>query len=139
MEIVSGLLCDAASVREGLLHVLGAGITRLWRPVTPAPLNVTLATVARMDEGDLDRPHEINFDIRATDGLVAHGVGALQTARPNRLEEGERVIVPFVNDLRNASTPFMGRHTISLSADGVFAFEIEFWVLHPEERILPPL
>lgn len=139
MEIISGLLCDAASVREGLLHVLGAGITRLWRPVVPASLNVMLAAVARMDEGDLDRPHEITFEIRATDGLVGQGVGALQIARPDRLEAGERVIVPFIYDLRNVATPFRGRHTISLSADDVLAFEIELWVLHPEERALPAL
>jgi hypothetical protein len=92
-----------------------------------------------MDENDLVRPHEINFEIAAAEGLVARGVGALQTARPERLEAGERLIVPFVNDLRNVMTPYMGRHTITLSADGDSAFEIEFWVLHPEEQILPSL
>jgi hypothetical protein len=107
--------------------------------MTPAPLNVMLAAVARMDEVDLDRPHEINFDIRAGDIVVIRGGGALQTARPPRLEVGEPVLVPFVNDLRLGLTPYRGRHTISLSADGVFAFEIEFWVLHPDEQNLPPL
>jgi hypothetical protein len=61
------------------------------------------------------------------------------TKGPPRLEAGERSFVALINDLRNAMTPYMGRHIITLLADGVFAFEIEFWVLHPEEQILPPL
>lgn len=37
------MLCDAATIRENLLHVLGGGVTHVIRPSFPAPLGCTLA------------------------------------------------------------------------------------------------
>ena len=39
MQVVTALLCDYASVREGLLNILGGGVNRLWRAELPAPLD----------------------------------------------------------------------------------------------------
>ncbi len=43
MRIDCALLCDAATVREGLLHVLGGGIAHAVRPSFPAPAAMSLA------------------------------------------------------------------------------------------------
>ena len=45
MRIDTALLCDAATERDGLLNVLGGGITVATRPEFPAPLGMTLALV----------------------------------------------------------------------------------------------
>lgn len=45
IRIGAAFLCDAASIRDGLLFVLGGGITLIVRPSYPAPLDSTLAVV----------------------------------------------------------------------------------------------
>jgi hypothetical protein len=35
---IEALLCDAATVRENVLHILGGGLGQLWRDVYPARL-----------------------------------------------------------------------------------------------------
>lgn len=41
------VLCDRATVRDGLLHILGAGVTIVYRDKVPAPLDVDVADLAR--------------------------------------------------------------------------------------------
>lgn len=41
--LAAAMLCDAASVREGLLHILGGGITRSSRPAYPTMLGAVIA------------------------------------------------------------------------------------------------
>jgi hypothetical protein len=38
-----GVLCDKATIREGLLHILGGGVRVLGRPQLPASFDVDLA------------------------------------------------------------------------------------------------
>ena len=45
MDIRVATLCDFAQVREGLLFVSSAGITRVYRESFPAPIGVMLALV----------------------------------------------------------------------------------------------
>lgn len=60
-------LCDAASVREGLLSVLGAGISLLQRTSFPAPLGVTIAALFELDEAPISNP-TIRFTVRSGSG-----------------------------------------------------------------------
>jgi hypothetical protein len=142
MEIQAAILCDSATVREGLLHVLGGGITRLWRGTVPAPLNVALAGFVAMDGNDLGALHEFHIAIRsdATNETIAEAMGGVQSQRPERLEAGEQLLVPFVAPLHNVGTMAYGRHTLTVSLDaGATTREISFWVLNPEELQIPPL
>lgn len=43
MRLNCALLCDAATVRDGLLHILGGGIAKAARGGTPEPIGVALA------------------------------------------------------------------------------------------------
>jgi hypothetical protein len=48
---------DAASVREGLLHVLGAGITNVTLAPFPTPLPLTLASRVVLEPRELQPGH----------------------------------------------------------------------------------
>lgn len=141
MEIAAALLCDAATVREGLLHVLGGGITRIWRPVLPAPLGVVLATVIDIDPSEVGPPHEIHVTVHDSTGrLLVELMGAV-TANPNeRFEPGEHTLLPVAFDMRGAGTPQFGKHALVLTMDaGKVSRQLDFWVLHPDEMVIPPV
>jgi hypothetical protein len=139
VEIASALLCDAATVREGLLHVLGGAITRLWRPELPAPFGVVLAVVIEATQDELENPHEVHVLIDNVDGRIGEGMGGFQVPRPDRLEPGEHVLLPSVLDLRLAMTASYGKHTLHISVDSEDERDLHFWVLHPDELAIPPL
>lgn len=141
MDVAAALLCDSATVREGLLNVLGAGVTRLWRPELPAPLAVTLAVIAEMAEEDLPVPHEVEVTISNTGGLIGQAMGGFQAGAPAaNVEAGERFLVPIALDLRNAGTNAYGRHEMRVSIDaGAAERTLLFWVLHPDELRLPAI
>lgn len=139
MEISAAILCDSATVREGLLHVLGGGVTRLWRSQLPAPLGVTLAVITNLGEADFGRPHEVRILVANSLGDVAQGVGAFQSERPEKLEPGELQVAPFVHPLLLIPTGAYGKHTLEIDIDsGAATRHLDFWVLHPEEGVLPP-
>lgn len=60
MQISTFALCDAASVRDNLLHMLGAGITFVKRPSYPAPLLCDLGIVVN------HLPSERNLHLKMT-------------------------------------------------------------------------
>ncbi|MGD0746747.1 MAG: hypothetical protein ABSB68_02925 [Acidimicrobiales bacterium] len=140
MEVKAGFICDAATVREGLLHVLGGAITRLWRPTMPAPLGVTFAMVLSISENELDIPHQLLFTVNGPDGVIGSGMSGFLAPRPDRLEEGEDVLAPVVFPIPLLTNAY-GRHSIGVSIDNEPAGrELScFWVLHPEEQLIPPL
>ena len=140
MRITSTLLCDAATVREGLLHVLGGGISRIWRPELPGPLGVALAIVVAMEREAEDVVHRI--DVKISDHDLATVGSATATLAYNggaRMEPGEEHTIPLVLPLHEVTVNRYGRHDIGVAIDGSFAAGVVLWVLHPDERELPPL
>lgn len=140
MRITSALLCDAATVREGLLHVLGGGITRFWQPELPGPLQVVLAALVGMEREVESDPHAVTITITHADGaLVSQATATLQYNGGSRLEPGEEHSVPLVVPLHEVVVTQFGRHEIAIAIDGAPAWTLQLWVLHPDERVLPPL
>ncbi|MGH9070974.1 MAG: DUF6941 family protein [Acidimicrobiales bacterium] len=142
-RIHTALLCDSATIREGLLHVLGAGISRIWRPRLPAPLGLTLALLVEVAPSGLTQPHQFSVNITGPeDQPIATVMGAFglpPNLRRPRTEPGERPLIPAVVDLRGAAVAHHGRHTMSVSVDVIASVDLLFWVLHPEEMSLPSL
>ena len=134
------MLCDAATVREGLVNILAGGVTRLWRAALPAPLGVAVAVALEVPQDELETPHEVNVRITNDEGLVGRMMGAFQAGPQPRLEEGESAVVPFAMPLHNVGTSVHGRHVLEISVDaGAAVKTIEFWVLHPDEMQIPPI
>jgi hypothetical protein len=138
MEIRAALLCDSATVREGLLHVLGGGINRIWRPTLPAPLSVALACLVAIDPTEAEQLHEVHMTVSSPNMQLGDAMGALQASVPPKIEPGETMLLPIVLPLHNIGTVEYGRHVVRLSFDaGLVSDELQFWVLHPDEMKLP--
>jgi hypothetical protein len=68
MRIDTCLLCDAATVREGLLNILGGGITHAVRQEYPAPLGMSLAMRIMVHSTEITGPHRIEVMLNDEDG-----------------------------------------------------------------------
>jgi hypothetical protein len=140
VKVDSLIVCDAVTIREGLFHVLGGGITRLWRPTLPGPLGVQIAAVIEIAELELELPHEIGIVLRDAVGADIFRIqGGFQAQRPPKLEDGESVLVPVAFDTRNAGIMTYGRHELTAQVDSGDVMSRAFWILHPEELQMPSL
>jgi hypothetical protein len=144
MNVAAAFLCDAATVREGLLHVLGGGVTRLWRDEFPAPMNVAIALLLELDRSELGRPHQLEMAVMDEDGgSVATVQGGFQFPPQPSLEFGENAVIPFTVPLHEAAVPKVGPYSISIHIDNVMHRRLTFSVRPLSERsrsseALPP-
>lgn len=68
MRLSCALLCDAATVREGLLNVLGGGVSKIVRPTMPAPLGLMLALIVDQHRTEMRREHRLDVLVLGQDG-----------------------------------------------------------------------
>lgn len=127
---LEAFLCDAATVREGLLHVLGAGVSRIPRPGFPAPLNAQLAMMATLMPVEAGTQHSLTVVVQGMDGLrVAEvtgpfGIGTL----PPGTQPGEPLAIPMVLDLRHVMIPSPGTYSVEVLVDSQLAKSLPFLV-----------
>ena len=116
-------------------------MTRLWRPMLPASLMITAAAMVAFEESELGRPHQVDFKIENDTGeQVCAVLGVLQAQRPERLEPGEITQVAVVQPFGDAAVETFGRYRLTMSIDvDHVSWSTDFWVLHPEEALIPPL
>jgi hypothetical protein len=131
MKATAVILADHVTVREGLLHVLGGGITRVIRDPLPGPLGVMLALMLQPDDfEDLLKPHDIEVVIKhaGTDGedSVAKAVMTLRTGAP---ASGPLPSVAVAVPLQAVPVSKAGTHHVTVSLDGEQAAVIEFEVV----------
>ncbi len=137
-EVSAAFLCDYASVREGLLHVLGGGITRVWRDEFPSPLGVGLAIVFELHRMELGRPHEVHIEIRDEDGGAlaeirgGFGADATPAMRPH-----EGILVPFAIGLHGLPVQKHGDYEATIAVDGQFKRALQFSVRPSAEKSTP--
>lgn len=131
MKATAVMLADHATIREGLLHVLGGGINQLFRDPLPAPLGVMLALMLQPDSiDDLLETHDLEVTIKHVGGeevdQVAKAVMTLRSAGP---VPGPPALIPVVVPFQNVPITQTGTHRITVSLDGEQAAAIEFLVL----------
>ncbi len=115
MDIRVATLCDFAQVREGLLFVSSAGITRVYRESFPAPIGVMLALVLEMSPVEAIDSHKVAVRIEDADGQkLAEIVGEVQVKLGSQHDPGELVNVPFVADFRTMNLPQPGRYQVGI-------------------------
>ncbi len=125
------MICDFAQVREGLLTVCSAGITRIFAPVLPAGLGVMVASLLELGPDDVGPIHEITWRLSHVDDAetVVSGIGAIQVTEAPALEPGELIQMPVVIDLRHIAVVALGQYDIKLRIDGAEDLEIRsLWV-----------
>jgi hypothetical protein len=133
VRIDCALLCDAATVREGLLHLLGGGVTRVNRPGYPAPLApLTLALRILIHPTEADRTHQLDVRLQDADGAevarmdVQFGVGD-----PGNAEPGEELSLPIPLTMpEQIGLPHAGRYSFELLIDGAHQLSVPFIATH---------
>lgn len=118
MRLVAALICDYAEIREGLLTIVSAGITRLWRDSLPAPMEVFLALQLEVSPQERPFPHEVRVEVTGPSRRrVAEIRAALQVAKEGNLDPDEPALMSIPLDLRSAAVSEYGWHTITISVD----------------------
>lgn len=127
-------LCDAASIREGLLHVLGAGITSMQRAEFPASLGCVLALQLELVlEGQ--GMHAVNIEMAFTgpdgeDRGIPSFVTALQIDGTGVASDLSSIpgiaTMPLVLNTADLMLPEAGLYRIELVVNGRFVNAIRF-------------
>ena len=122
MRVQLAALCDYACVREGMLTIVSAGVSRFASSHYPCPLPLSLAIMLEAPPSEAVIPHEIEVRIENADGgELARVDGAVQLNQvPSDLDPGELVQLPLVLDLRPFVVPNPDRYQIvvDLRLDG---------------------
>ncbi len=128
MRVDTALLCDAATVREGLLHILGGGITQVVRPEFPAELGVTLALRIMVHPTEMEHPHQLQIIVQGEDGEKVTEVKAqVQVADPHLVPPGEEgeLLIPW-NFPGRPVLHQPGRYSMEILIDGVHQGTVPF-------------
>ncbi|MEO7032519.1 MAG: hypothetical protein ABI548_01705 [Polyangiaceae bacterium] len=126
---IDAFICDAITMREGLLHVLGGGITTLTRSEFPTPLAISLAAVLTAEapgtyevsvtikrEGSDEEVFKVDGPIRAIGGGTT-------------VEDG--VVVPFPVGFIGTRIPAPGKYLIDIAVNGQSLRTLWFRVREP--------
>ncbi len=126
MHVSSLVLCDAASVREGLLSVLGAGITVIRRPSYPAPLASDIGVV--VSHTTSDKAFNLSLAIRkqGDPAVVAEIVIDGQVEPDPKAPPGVPASSSFPLDARGIGVPSAGVYTITATLRGGKGLTISF-------------
>lgn len=121
-------ICDAATVRDGLLNVLGAGINDIVRPEGfPAPLLATVAGMLNISHSESFGP--LNFSMRfSTREFGDVGIEDLNIEVGNENPRSGEFIsaMPIQIDASSIMVPAPGRYRISVLYEGEIMNSVEF-------------
>lgn len=139
---IEALLCDAATVRENLLHILGGGLGQLWRDAYPAPLGVDFALLLTLHPSEATDEHELRILIQDTDGKQIARVDAMFSVGTQvmPIPAGEMVRAPIAIQLRTVPIPAPGLYSIELLVDKQHRRSLPFQAMPAgdQPQALPP-
>ena len=125
VKLVFALLADAATVREGLLNLLGAGVNILRKQAFPAPLGLPLVVLLEVPL-DNSTPHELEVRISGTTAalpLLRLRFGSQAT--PTEMADLPAYL-PVVLPTAEVPLPEAGRYEAVVTLDGVEAARVKF-------------
>jgi hypothetical protein len=136
VRIECALLCDAASVRDGLLHMLGGGITSTILPELPSPLPITFALRAILEPKELHPEHHLRVRLVSQQGKVEGIIEiTFKIPDPGAATEEAALVVPV--PLGSFGVERTGRYLIEADLDhrrlGTFPLRVEKGQARPEE------
>jgi len=128
MRVAAAFLCDAASVRQGLLSVLGGGVTILRRQSFPAPLGITLVYMPEVDADEMSRTYNFTIDVHAVDDPkpLAHIEGGWQADASDLTDPTLSNYAPIVVPLDQVALAKPGYYTVAIDLKGVETRSITF-------------
>jgi hypothetical protein len=122
MRVDTCLLCEAATVHDGLINILGGGVTLAQRSEFPSELGLSLALRIMLHPTEMAHPHNIEIILQTEDGAQVTRVEMTVQPAPEGTEipageEGE-MLVPWSFPGRPV-LPAPGRYSFELLIDGV--------------------
>lgn len=134
MRVDCALLCDHVTVREGLLHILGGGVTRITRGEYPAPLGVALALRVMVHPTEADAEHKMEARLLAEDGEEVGRVEIqFQVGRDEESEApsrpGEELSAAFPLPFQQVVINAPGAYSFELLIDGIHQASVPFLAL----------
>jgi hypothetical protein len=132
MKVSLAVVCDFAEVRENLLTVVSAGITRLRRDSLPAPMAVFVAVQLEVPAAERPFPHEVVTRVVGPSGAdLATISGNFQVSSTSDFDGDESGVVSLPFDLRMISATEFGWHTIDITIDGANRHVLKIKVTRP--------
>ena len=128
MRLEVALLADAVTVREGLIHVLGGGITRMQRGEYPAKVSAEIAVRLMLHPTEADGEHVLRVLLQDADGQHGSKMEARFTVTADGLEPGEEVGVSLSIPCRDLPLPRPGPYSFELLVDGIHQASLPFIV-----------
>jgi len=118
MRLECAMVCDAVTVRDGLLHILGGGIGRIPRAGFPAPLDNDIALRLTMSPEEVKAQHKIEIRVVTGTGALASTVtGEFSTAIADGRPVGTDVSLNIPVSLRQVVVPGPDRYQIEIVVD----------------------
>lgn len=128
IRLGAALLCDAASLRENLVHILGGGITQIVRPDYPAPLACDIAITIYVGADDIDGPFPLSAvcaDPKTGEDLFGFEVIINVSPEPTHGPQSVSIVIPF----SGMGIPEPGQYWIKVSANGAELGSVPFTAL----------
>lgn len=128
MKLTAFMLCDSASVRESLLHVLGAGITRVSRPRYPALMGLSVAILLESDSNDIGA--SLGGEVRllgddSDEPIMSVSLG-IEPREEHLIDPNLPSTIPLAISLDQISLPKPGSYKIVFSLDEKVLASLEF-------------
>ena len=118
MRLECAMVCDAVTVRDGLLHILGGGIGRVPRLGFPAGLGNDMALRLVLAPDDVQGQHTIEIRVVTRDGAVASTVtGEFTAGIPDGRPVDDDVSLNIPVSLRQVVLPGPDRYEIEIVVD----------------------
>ncbi len=121
MKLALAAICDSAIPREGVLHLISAGLSQIYRASYPSPLAKAIAVEVVLGHDDSSEDHRIEMALIDEND---YEIAALETTLVRRddaqIPEGEMVVVPVIGfPLAEAEIPVEGRYFVRIDLDGI--------------------
>lgn len=127
MRIDCALLCDAVTERNGLLNILGGGITRMGRPGFPSTLGAGLALRVMCHPTEVGPKHEIDARLLREDGEQVGTVTiGFALAQSSALRPGEEYSIAVALPLQSVALPAAGAYSFEILIDGIHQASVPF-------------
>lgn len=130
VRIESMLLADYASIREGLLTVVNAGVTRMGVPGLPSPAHAYLALMVYLPPDQVGRIQHLRLALNYPE--TAAQLGRIEIDFGAQVAEaypGEGLHIPFCLPLLGIQFPEYGQVDIIASLNGAHNGSLSFWVV----------
>ena len=127
MRLAMATLADSANVREGMINVLSAGISEMWRKEFPAPFAATLPLLIEISERDIFDVLTVSarLFLRGEDGNDQQ-LGSLAAEIRRQGDPGPVANVPSVLTWGNTMLPQPGEYYVRVNVGESIWTDIPF-------------